>query len=243
MNFINKVSKNKSTVITIAIGVSCLCLGLLAGNVMHVTTKTKLPKDNTSKENKSTRKAPLDLNALMKLSAKSVDSGDKPKAKDHVIQKTQKVQIQTPNTTKNTPAKQNTNEKSSSDGFFSNLLHKKPTTHKKPQEELPKTANVEHSKVSFQILTNEIVLHSQDIKNIQISHLADNGYGIQINLTDDATNRLKSFTGSHLNKPCQFVINDTVISLAVIQSPLGGAFIIPASNKAKAVKIYNLLVK
>ena len=235
----NPKRKFNKKLAAISIGSACLIAGVIAGTVISKHQSNQVIKS------KEIKRAPLDLKALMTLSANSIDSESSQKAttptKPTLKPTHTKVQSKTaPIIHKTAPksiAKPNA-QKESSDGFFSRLLHK--AAPQKP--DMPKTANVEHSNLSFQILTNEIILKPQDVKNIEIDKLANTGYGIQINLTDAASNRLEGFTQSHLNKPCQFVINDTIISLSLIRSAIGTSFVIPAPNKEKAEKIYHLLV-
>ena len=75
----------------------------------------------------------------------------------------------------------------------------------------------EKAALSFQILTNEIVLTPKDVKNIEISTFENGKYGIKINLKNNAAQKLEIFTKTNLNRPCQFIIGDTVISLSVIK--------------------------
>ena len=228
--------------VAIGIGGICLVIGIIAGTLIS-THQTSI--DINSKE---VAKAPLDLKALMNLSANPAATGSTeaktptPKAKPVKVKAAPQIKTIAPTpkvTPKPKPEAKPTPQKESSGGFFSKLLHKTP---KVANTALPKTANVEHSNLSFQILTNQIILKPEDVQNIEIQPIGSSGYGIQINLTDAASNRLESFTESHLNKPCQFVINDTIISLSLIRSAIGTSFVIPAENKAKAEKIYHLLV-
>jgi preprotein translocase subunit SecD len=238
--------KFNKKLVAIGIGGVCLVVGVIAGTLISTHQSTPTIKS------KEIKRAPLDLKSLMNLSANSIDSGSTHKAKLNPkpaslpnikhINKHIKAPIKpAPTNHKAIPKQiikpQAKNE--SSGGFFSNLLHSSPNA---ATADMPKTANVEHSNLSFQILTNEIILKPQDIQNIAIRTIGKSGYGIQINLTDAASNRLEGFTQSHLNKPCQFVINDTIISLSLIRSAIGTSFVIPAENKAKAEKIYHLLV-
>ncbi len=234
-----KINKN---LVAIGLGGICLVVGVIAGTLISTHESTPVIKS------KEIKRAPLDLKALMNLSANNIDSDNSHKTKAKLKNTHIKTAIKnTPVTHKaitgpkpvNKPAAKPNTQKESSGGFFSSLLHKTPKTAK---TDLPKTANVEHSNLSFQILTNQIILKPEDVQNIQIRTIGSSGYGIQINLTDAASNRLEDFTESHLNKPCQFVINDTIISLSLIRSAIGTSFVIPAPNKAKAEKIYHLLV-
>lgn len=238
-----KINKN---LVAIGIGGVCLVVGVIAGTVISKHQSNQIIKP------KEIKRAPLDLKALMNLSANSIDSGSthkattnpKPAPKPNIknISKHTKAPVKPAATNHKAVPKKIIKpqvKSESSGGFFSNLLHRSP---KAAAADMPKTANIEHSNLSFQILTNEIILKPQDVKNIEIDKLANTGYGIQINLTDAASNRLEGFTQSHLNKPCQFVINDTIISLSLIRSAIGTSFVIPAPNKEKAEKIYHLLV-
>jgi preprotein translocase subunit SecD len=110
-------------------------------------------------------------------------------------------------------------------------------------DNLPIKGKVTHATISYQILTNAIQLDSNDIDSYEISKIKDNYYGVQINLTDNGAQKLSSFTGSHINKPCQFVINNKIISLSMIRSSLGKSFVIPVNSKKKAQDILNNLIK
>ena len=110
-------------------------------------------------------------------------------------------------------------------------------------DNLPIKGKVTHTTISYQILTNAIQLDSNEIDSYEISKIKDNYYGIQINLTDNGAQKLSSFTGSHINKPCQFVINNKIISLSIIRSSLGKSFVIPVNSKKKAQDILDDLIK
>ena len=110
-------------------------------------------------------------------------------------------------------------------------------------DKLPKTGKVKSAVLSYQILVNEIRIKPAEIINYQITKLHNDYYGIQINLNAIGASRLKQFTSSHLKKPCQFVINNKIISLSLLRSEIGESFIIPVKGEDKAKEILNELMR
>ena len=125
-----KINKN---LVAIGIGGVCLVVGVIAGTVISKHQSNQIIKP------KEIKRAPLDLKALMNLSANSIDSGSTHKANPHP-KPAPKLNIKHINKHIKAPVKPvATNHKAvpkkiikpqvkseSSGGFFSNLLHRSP---------------------------------------------------------------------------------------------------------------------
>ena len=216
-----------------------------------MTNKTKKQKTNKTANkifynNKKARIYSLSIILVIIISITSYIIGKKyvidiidtrPQNSQHQSQDLQLIKSKSTNLTPTTPAYNNTT--------YKRLNPEKGTP--QTQTNTTKSSSI-HSKdtttnatLSFQIIPEQITIQAKDIRSYKVINISENFFGISVTLNSTAANQLTQFTSENLHKPCQFVINKEILSIATIQSPLGATFILPVQGEKKLQKIISSL--
>lgn len=93
------------------------------------------------------------------------------------------------------------------------------------------TSQSSENSLTFQIVQTQITFNSSNIKSVAVVKQDDNKYGLTIQLKAEAADEFARLTNANIGKIANIVFNGKIISTAMIQSKLGGSFLVTGFSK------------
>lgn len=99
----------------------------------------------------------------------------------------------------------------------------------------------ERGSVAKPLVLLDVILSNRDLKNSRLGYDEFSRPIVEMEITPEASGRLKKSTGAHVGKPMAFVVDGSVVSAPVVRSPSEGRFVtigdLSSIREAKSISV------